>query len=258
MPRIIVILMLISVLFYLVYRFKKIQTDKQKRIMKYLLIFIMVGVIAVLAVSGHLNWLIALIAALIPLVIRFFSSAMRWLPSLAVLFRKFQTMRSAQYTQIVTGFLRMEINQSTGDMRGQILQGEFKNKMLSGLGIEDLLKLLDSCQQQDKESAALLMAYLGNAVLTQLTDWFFKANLTDVLTMFQVTKTEIFKEIDIQSDRWGSTIEITAKFLKTGHRIYEVPVEYIPRRRDTGKKVHWSDFFSCLSALIKYRFFDKN
>ena len=160
MPRIIVILMLISVLFYLVYRFKKIQTDKQKLIMKYMLIFIMVGVIAVLAVSGHLNWLIALIAALIPLLIRFFSSAMRWLPSLAVLFRKFQTMRSAQNTQIVTGFLRMEINQSTGDMRGQILQGEFKNKMLSGLGVEDLLKLLDSCQQQDKESAALLMAYL--------------------------------------------------------------------------------------------------
>ena len=102
------------------------------------------------------------------------------------------------------------------------------------------------------------IAYLGNAILTQLTDWFFKANLTDVLTMFQVTKTEIFKELDIQSDRWGSTIEITAKFLKSGYRVFEVPVEYIPRRKDTGKKVHWSDFFSCLSALIKYRFFHKN
>jgi len=101
------------------------------------------------------------------------------------------------------------------------------------------------------------MAYIGNAILTQLTDWFFKANLTDVLTMFQVTKTEIFKKLDIQSDRWGSTIEITAKFLKMGYRVYEVPVEYIPRRKDTGKKVHWSDFLSCLSALIKYRFFYK-
>ena len=60
------------------------------------------------------------------------------------------------------------------------------------------------------------MAYIGNAILTQLTDWFFKANLTDVLTMFQVTKTEIFKKLDIQSDSWGSTIEITAKFLKMG------------------------------------------
>lgn len=101
------------------------------------------------------------------------------------------------------------------------------------------------------------LAYVGNAILTQMTDWLFGANLTDVLTMFQVTKTEIFRELDIQSDRWGSTIEITAKFLKHGYRIYEVPVEYIPRRKDTGKKVHWSDFFSCFSALLRYKFFYK-
>jgi len=102
------------------------------------------------------------------------------------------------------------------------------------------------------------LAYVGNAILTQMTDWLFRANLTDVLTMFQVTKTEIFRELDIQSDRWGSTIEITAKFLKHGYPIYEVPVEYIPRRKDTGKKVQWSDFFSCFSALLRYRFFYKN
>jgi glycosyltransferase involved in cell wall biosynthesis len=101
------------------------------------------------------------------------------------------------------------------------------------------------------------LAYVGNAILTQMTDWLFRANLTDVLTMFQVTKTEIFRELHIQSDRWGSTIEITAKFLKHGYRIYEVPVEYIPRRKDTGKKVHWSDFFSCFSALLRYKFFYK-
>lgn len=101
------------------------------------------------------------------------------------------------------------------------------------------------------------MAYLGNVILVELTDLMFRANLTDVLTMFQVTKTEIFKNLDIQSDRWGSTIEITAKFLKKGYRIFEVPVEYVPRRKDTGKKVQWRDFFSCFSALIKYRFFYK-
>ena len=99
------------------------------------------------------------------------------------------------------------------------------------------------------------MAYFGNVILIKLTEMLFRASLTDVLTMFQVTRTETFRELDIQSDRWGSTIEITAKFLRHGYRIYEVPVEYIPRRRDTGKKVHWSDFFGCLSALLKYRFF---
>jgi len=160
LPRIIIILMLISVGFYLAYRFKKIQADKQKQIIKYLLVFIVLAVLGLLAVSGRLNWLVALVAALIPLAVKFFSSAMRWLPSLTVLFRKVQAMRSAQNAQIVTGFLRIVINQSTGDIQGQVLQGVFKNKMLSALSIEDLLNLLATCQQQDKESAALLMAYL--------------------------------------------------------------------------------------------------
>jgi glycosyltransferase involved in cell wall biosynthesis len=101
-------------------------------------------------------------------------------------------------------------------------------------------------------------AYLGNVILVELTDRLFKANLTDVLTMFQVTKTEIFRKLGIEIDRWGSTIEITAKFLKKGYSILEIPVEYIPRRKDTGKKVHWSDFFGCFKALIKFRFFYKD
>ena len=98
-------------------------------------------------------------------------------------------------------------------------------------------------------------AYFANLILIELTDRLFRSNLTDVLTMFQVTKTDVLRALDIQSDRWGSTIEITAKLLRHGYKIHEVPVEYIPRRKDTGKKVRWSDFFSCLSALIKYRFF---
>lgn len=100
-------------------------------------------------------------------------------------------------------------------------------------------------------------AYLANAFLAEMTDWLFKANLTDVLTMFQVTTTENLKNLGLQTDRWGSTIEITAKLLKEGYKILEVPVEYIPRRKETGKKVHWSDFFGCFSALIRYKFFYK-
>lgn len=100
-------------------------------------------------------------------------------------------------------------------------------------------------------------AYLANVFLAELTDRLFKTNLTDVLTMFQVTTTENLRNLDIQTDRWESTIEITAKLLKKGYRIFEIPVEYIPRRKETGKKVHWSDFFGCLKALIKYRYFYK-
>ena len=97
-------------------------------------------------------------------------------------------------------------------------------------------------------------AYLANVILAELTDKLFKANLTDVLTMFQVTKTEILRSLNIESSRWNTTIEITAKLLKRGYEIKEIPVNYIPRRKETGKKVRWKDFFSCVHALLKYRF----
>ncbi len=97
-------------------------------------------------------------------------------------------------------------------------------------------------------------AYVANVILTEFTDRLYKANLTDVLTMFQVTRTEVLKSLDLKSDRWESTIEITAKLLRNGYKIKEEPVNYIPRRKETGKKVRWSDFFGCISALIKYRF----
>jgi glycosyltransferase involved in cell wall biosynthesis len=97
-------------------------------------------------------------------------------------------------------------------------------------------------------------AYMGNVLLAEMTDRMYKANLTDVLTMFQVMKTDVLRFLDLKSDRWESTIEITAKLLRNGFTIKEVPVDYIPRRKETGKKVRWSDFFSCVSALLKYRF----
>jgi len=100
-------------------------------------------------------------------------------------------------------------------------------------------------------------AYLANVFLAQLTDIIFKASLTDVLTMFQVAKTSVFRELKISADRWNSTIEITAKILKKGWPIVELPVDYVPRTAKKGKKVKPKYFFSCLWTLIKYRYFHR-
>jgi glycosyltransferase involved in cell wall biosynthesis len=100
--------------------------------------------------------------------------------------------------------------------------------------------------------------YIGNVLLAELTDILFrKARLTDVLTMFQVTKTEILKSLDVQSQRWEFPIEIMTKLLRRGYSILEVPVEYVPRSRKTGKKISWRAFFPCLFTLIKYKFSKK-
>jgi glycosyltransferase involved in cell wall biosynthesis len=100
--------------------------------------------------------------------------------------------------------------------------------------------------------------YIGNVILVELTDFLFKkAKLTDVLTMFQVTKTEVLRNLNLQSTRWEFPIEIMTKLLRRGYSILEIPVEYIPRSRKAGKKISWKAFFPCLFTLIKYRFSKK-
>lgn len=100
--------------------------------------------------------------------------------------------------------------------------------------------------------------YIGNVVLAELTDILFRnANLTDVLTMFQVMKTEILKALHFKTMRWEFPIEIMTKLLRKGYTIVEVPVDYVPRTRKAGKKISWKAFFPCLFTLIRYRFSKK-
>ena len=159
MPRLIIILIVICLLFYLAYNFKRIQADKQKQLIRNLLLFIVVLGLILLTVTGRLNWLIALVAAIIPLLPKLFSSLMRIMPGLLILLRNIQSVRSAK---IVTDFLKISISRSTGEIKGQVLKGRFKGRMLSAMNKQELLSLLEICLQQDKESAASLMAYLNH------------------------------------------------------------------------------------------------
>jgi hypothetical protein len=67
---------------------------------------------------------------------------------------------------------------------------------------------------------------------------------------------DINRKIKLKEDRWGFDPEITAKILKTGNRIYEVPISYTGREFWEGKKISWKDAFVVVKTLIKYRFVD--
>jgi hypothetical protein len=139
---------------------KRTQLDQQKQITKYLLIAVAAVVFSALALSGRLSWLLALMAGLIAMLPRLFSLAMRFMPALLFIFRKISSRSSTREAQVSTEFLHITINQSTGDMQGQVLKGAFKNRTLASLRMEDLLTVLDMCQQHDNKSASLLVAYL--------------------------------------------------------------------------------------------------
>ena len=73
-------------------------------------------------------------------------------------------------------------------------------------------------------------------------------------TCYKVFKVDIIKNLKLTANRFNIEPEMTAKVLKKGYRIYEVPISYSGREYDEGKKITWRDGFIALWTLIKYRF----
>ena len=98
--------------------------------------------------------------------------------------------------------------------------------------------------------------WLGNKFLTLCTNLLFNTTLSDMETCYKLFTKESLRGIVIKSDRFNFEPEITAKILKKGIRIYEVPISYTGREFDEGKKITWRDGLVALWALTKYRFTD--
>ncbi len=94
--------------------------------------------------------------------------------------------------------------------------------------------------------------YLGNRLLTLLSNMFTNLNLTDMETCYKVFKAEIIKSIPLMEKRFGFEPEITAKVARTGCRIYEVGISYTGRTYSEGKKINWKDGVRALWCIVKY------
>ncbi|MEI8128272.1 MAG: glycosyltransferase family 2 protein [bacterium] len=108
-----------------------------------------------------------------------------------------------------------------------------------------------------KPSRSFMFTHLlGNKLLTLITNILYNTTLTDMETCYKAFKTEFIKGIEIKSNRFDFEPEITAKVLKRGARLYELPISYYGREYGEGKKITWKDGFHAISALIKFRFTD--
>lgn len=96
----------------------------------------------------------------------------------------------------------------------------------------------------------------GNKLLTFITNILYDTIISDMETGYKVFAAEVIKGIPLRSRRFEFEPEITAKVLKRGHRIYEVPISYTGREYSEGKKITWRDGFIALWTLIRYRFSD--
>lgn len=95
---------------------------------------------------------------------------------------------------------------------------------------------------------------LGNRFLTLVTNILFDTILSDMETGYKVFTADISAGLDLKSSGWGFDPEITAKILRQGVRIYEVPISYAGREFHEGKKISWRDGITVLWTLIRYRF----
>ena len=135
----------------------------------------------------------------------------------------------------------------------------------------DTIKLLASMEDNDidekrviygsrflgaERKSMSLTHTLGNKALTTLTNVLYNTSITDMETCYKMFPREVIQSIKYHSNRFNFEPEITAKILKKGYKIFEVPIKYYGRDWDEGKKISWKDGFAAIWALIKYRFVD--
>ncbi len=96
-------------------------------------------------------------------------------------------------------------------------------------------------------------ALAANRFLTCLTNWLYGASLTDLETCYKVIRTDVIKQISLQSKGFEIDPEMTAKLLRLGCRIHEMPISYAARSVRAGKKIRWTDACVAMATLFKYR-----
>ena len=97
--------------------------------------------------------------------------------------------------------------------------------------------------------------YYGNKFLTLITNILYGVVLTDMETCYKLFPGELIRKLKLKANRFDFEPEITAKIIKEGYKIVEVPIHYYGRKHSEGKKITWKDGFNAIYSLVKYRFY---
>jgi dolichol-phosphate mannosyltransferase len=93
-----------------------------------------------------------------------------------------------------------------------------------------------------------------NVLLAWMVRFFFGAPITDEATCYKAFRTDLLQSIPLTCRRFEFCPEVTAKVLRRGHKIVEVPIQYSARSFAEGKKIRWTDGVAAIWTLLKYRF----
>jgi hypothetical protein len=99
-----------------------------------------------------------------------------------------------------------------------------------------------------------LRFYFGGRLVTWFTNLLFGSHLTDEPTGYKLFRTNTLRSIPLVCEGFEFCPEVTAKLLRRGIPIVEVPIRYYPRKPDEGKKIGWWDGVEAIQTLIRWRF----
>ena len=102
----------------------------------------------------------------------------------------------------------------------------------------------------------LFLHWVGNRFLSLVTNMLYNSTLSDMETCYKLFDPHVLDGVRLEADRFDFEPEFTAKVLRKGIRIYEVPISYAGREPNEGKKITWHDGVVALWTLVKYRFVD--
>jgi glycosyltransferase involved in cell wall biosynthesis len=102
----------------------------------------------------------------------------------------------------------------------------------------------------------LFLHWVGNRFLSLVTNILYNSTLSDMETCYKLFDRHVLDGVRLKAERFDFEPEFTAKVLRRGIRIYEVPISYAGREPDEGKKITWHDGVTALWTLVKYRFVD--
>jgi len=98
--------------------------------------------------------------------------------------------------------------------------------------------------------------YVARRLLPWLTNALFGTRITDEATCYKMFRRDVLASIPLRCARFDFCPEVTAKVIKRGYKIYEMPIRYHPRTAVQGKKIGWRDAFDAAWALLKFRVLD--
>ncbi len=133
----------------------------------------------------------------------------------------------------------------------------------------DLLQLVEPLKNEKVEviygsrflngrGNASIHNFIANRILAMYTNLLYGCRITDESTGYKAFSADLIKQLNLTCEGFEFCPEVTAKILRAGYHIHEVPVSYFPRTKKEGKKLRfWSDGLFAAWTLLKYRFISK-